>query len=153
MNANQLVLAEGGNPLTHSIYNLEGGSFNVANAANIGKAPGAGDPFAGGSNGWMYISGGVATFGSLLFGTDPTDQIHMLPGTGILRVLQSNYSTSAALADIAANKITGSGLLVTTVSVNNNSYTQISGVPEPASLFLMFVGAAGLIVAQRYGKS
>ena len=148
MDASQLVLAEGGNPLTHSIYNLQSGVFNVANAANIGKAPGAGDPFAGGSNGWMNISGGVATFGSLLFGTDPTDQIHM-SAAGILRVLQSNYSTAAALADIASNKITGSGLLVTTVSVGNKTYTQISAVPEPSSIVSMIVGASGLLLARR----
>jgi hypothetical protein len=149
MDANQLVLAEGGNPLTRSIYNLQSGVFNVANAANIGKAPGAGDPFAGGSNGWMNISGGIATFGSLLFGTDPTDQIHM-SGTGILRVLQSNYSTAAALAAIASNKIEGSNLVVSTVSANNKTYTQIAAVPEPASVFSLIVGISGFAMARRF---
>lgn len=139
VNANQLVLAEGGNPFTSALYDLQAGAFNVSGAANIGKAPGAGDPFAGGSLGSMNISGGVATFGSLLFGTDPTDQVHM-SGSGILRVSQANYSEANALANIAAGQITGAGLMVSTYNSGNALYTQISAVPEPATGVLIGLG-------------
>jgi hypothetical protein len=141
MNAQQLVLDEGGNPFTSALYDLQGGQFNVAAAANIGKPPGAGDPFAGSSLGSMNISGGIATFGSLLFGTDPTDQIHMF-ASGILRVNQTNYSTTNAQSDISSGKITGIGLVVSTVTVGNDTYTQINSVPEPTTLSIALFGAA-----------
>jgi hypothetical protein len=147
MNAQQLVLAEGGNPLSSSLYDLKGGLFNVAGAANIGKAPGAGDPFAPFSHGSMNISGGIATFGQLLFGTDATDQIHMF-GPGILRVDQSMYSTANALADIAGNKITGTGLIVSTVAIGASTYTQVSAVPEPASVTLVIAGVVAVVTAR-----
>jgi hypothetical protein len=139
VNATNLILAEGGNPFTSSVYNLSSGQFNVASVANIGKAPGAGDPFVGSSHGSMNISGGVATFGNLLFGLDPTDQIHM-SGAGILRVNQTNYSQAAAMADIASGKITGAGLVVTTFNSGNGVFTQISAVPEPTSLACSLFG-------------
>jgi hypothetical protein len=146
MSAGQLVLAEGGAPDTASLYDLQGGEFTVSGVANIGKAPGEGDPFAN-SNGSMNISGGVATFGELLFGTDPTDVIN-ISGAGILRVNQAAYSEADALADIAGGKITGAGLVVSTVDVGNGPYTQVSVVPEPGTLAL----AAALFAAVLLGK-
>lgn len=148
MNAQQLVLAEGGNPFTASLYDLQNGLFNVAAAANIGKPPGAGDPNAGSSHGSMNISGGIATFGSLLFGTDPTDQIHMF-ASGILRVNQTTYSPANAQSDISSGKITGIGLVVSTVMVGNNTYTQISSVPEPTGILLLIGAAMGLVFRGR----
>jgi len=145
VNAQQLVLAEGGNPLTSSLYDIQGGIFNVADAANIGKAPGTGDPFAGSSLGSMNISGGIATFGELLFGSDPTDVIN-ISGSGILRVNQANYSEADALADIADGKILGSNLVVSTVS-DATPLTQIAVIPEPAGLTLaLFSVVAGTLL-------
>jgi hypothetical protein len=138
VNAMQLVLAEGGNPFTSSLYDLQSGLFNVAGAANIGKAPGLGDPFAGGSLGSMNISGGIATFGELLFGTDPTDQIH-ISGSGILRVSQATLSEAAALAAITGGQITGTGLMVSTYDSGSALFTQVS-VPEPTTFAAAFVG-------------
>lgn len=139
VNAVNLILAEGGNPLTSALVDLQSGTFNVSGVGNIGKAPGAGDPFAGGSLGSMKISGGVATFGSLLFGDDPTDQIH-ISGSGILRVSQTNYSEANALASIAAGDITGAGLFVSTYNSGNGLFTQISAVPEPSTVLLTLLG-------------
>ena len=157
VNAAQLVLAEGGGPLTNAAYNLQGGTLNVTGDANIGKAPGGpGDPF-GGSYGVMNLSGGVATFGDLLFGNDtvnldndPTDVIN-LSGSGILRVDQANYSEADALADISAGKIFGSNLVVSTFN-GAAPLTQISVIPEPASVALaLFLAAAATCV--RRGRS
>jgi hypothetical protein len=146
VNATNLILAEGGDGIASSVYNLSSGQFNVSNNANIGKAPGAGDPIAN-SHGSMNISGGIATFGNLFFGLDPTDQIHM-SGSGILRIKQSNYSMASATADIAGNKITGSGLVVSTFNNGNGLYTQVARVPEPATLTLA-VALLGIAVAHR----
>jgi hypothetical protein len=148
VNAQNLILAEGGNPLTHSLYDLQSGAFNVSGVANIGKAPGAGDPFAGGSLGSMNISGGVATFGSVLFGDDSTDQIH-ISGAGILRVNQNNYSEAAALASIAAGDITGAGLIVSTYNSGNGLFTQISAVPEPSTALLTLLGLCAMACSRR----
>jgi hypothetical protein len=148
MNAQQLVLAEGGNPFTSSLYDMQSGLFNVAGAANIGKAPGAGDPFAGSSLGSMNLSGGIATFGELLFGTDPTDDLN-ITGTGILRVDQANYSEADAQSDIASGNIVGAGLIVSTVVVGGTTYTQVSAIPEPSSIVLVVVALTCLAVRCR----
>jgi hypothetical protein len=124
VNAAQLVLGEGGNPLTSALYDLQDGTFNVAGNANIGRAPG-GENFPGSDLGSLQISGGVATFGDLLFGTDPTDQV-VLSDSGVLRIVQSNYSVASALADIAAGNIAGVDLSVSTVDVGGVLYTQIN---------------------------
>lgn len=152
MNAHDLVLAEGGNPLTSSLYDLQAGTLNVAAVANIGKAPGAGDPFAGSSLGSMNISGGIATFGELLFGTDPTDVIN-LSGTGVLRVSQATYSEANAIAAINAGKIVGANLIVSTISLGGDMYTQVSAVPEPTSLALGLLIAGGGLMYCRNGRT
>ena len=151
VNAQDLILAEGGNPFTSALYDLQSGEFNVSGTANIGKAPGAGDPFAGGSLGSMNISGGVATFGSLLFGTDPTDQIH-ISGSGILRVSQANYSEANALASIAAGDIVGTDLIVSTYNSGSALFTQISAVPEPSTLLLTLLGLSAAAFS-RFGAN
>lgn len=152
MNAHDLVLAEGGNPLTSSLYDLQAGALNVAAVANIGKAPGAGDPFAGSSLGSMNISGGIATFGELLFGTDPTDVVN-LSGTGVLRVSQATYSEANAIAAINAGKIVGANLIVSTISLGGDMYTQVSAVPEPTSLALGLLIAVGGLMYCRNGRA
>lgn len=118
-----LILGEGGSESTQSLYELRGGSLSVSGRANIGKAPGGDDPFPN-SDGRMAITGGVATFGDLFFGIDPTDVIQ-LSGTGILRIDQSNYTESFALSDIAAGYILGDNIEVSTVDINGTIYTQI----------------------------
>ena len=148
MNTHDLVLAEGGNPLTSSLYDLQGGLLNIEAVANIGKAPGAGDPFAGSSLGSMNISGGIATIGELLFGTDATDVIN-ISGSGILRVNQATYSEADALAAIAAGKIVGANLIVSTVMVDNSTLTQVSAVPEPSSMALLL----GVVLLTRSSAS
>lgn len=122
--ATQLVLGESGGPSSQATYALQSGTMNVSGVANIGKAPGAGDPLAN-SHGTMLVSGGTATFGGLLFGVDATDFIS-ISGDGLLRVLRSNYSEADALADIAAGNITGTNLWVSTVDLAGLAYTQIN---------------------------
>jgi len=146
MNANALILGEGGNSLNSSIYDLQGGTLNVSATANIGKPPGAGDPFVGSSLGSMNISGGVATIGELLFGSDPTDVIN-ISGSGVLRVSQTTFSEADALAAISGNKILGTGLNVSSVNVSGLTYTQVTAVPEPVSV--VYVMAIALILSGR----
>ena len=129
VNATQLILGEGGNTLTSSLYDLQDGTFDVSGNANIGRAPG-GENFPGSDLGTLQISGGVATFGDLLFGSDPTDQV-IMSDTGILRVEQTNYSLADAMADIAANNVVGTGganLALNTVDVEGTFYTEIAAL-------------------------
>ena len=127
VNASQLILGEGGNASSQATYDISGGSLKVSGNANIGKPPGAGDAAAGNSHGTMHISGGIATFGDLLFGTDATDFIQ-LSAAGLLRVQQANYSIGDAQADILAGKITGSNLWVSSVNLSGVLFTQIISV-------------------------
>ena len=121
---NALILGEGGGESTQSLYELRAGTLNVSGRANIGSAPGGDDPFPN-SNGRMTISGGIATFGDLFFGIDPTDVIE-LSGTGLLRINQAYYTEDFALFDISAGSILGSNLEVSTVDVGGLLYTQIT---------------------------
>jgi hypothetical protein len=122
--AGALILGEGGGESTESLYELRGGTLNVSGRANIGKAAGGDDPFPN-SDGRMLISGGIATFGDLFFGIDPTDTIS-LSGTGILRINQSNYIEDYAYYDIGAGYILGSNIEVSTVDIDGVLFTQIT---------------------------
>ncbi len=128
-----LILGEGGGESTQSLYELRGGSLNIAGRANIGKAPGGDDPFPN-SDGKMVISGGTATFGDLLFGVDSTDVIE-LSGNGLLHIDQANYTESFATTDISLGYILGDNLEVSTIDVGGVLYTQITSFTALAGDF------------------
>ncbi len=129
INAANLVVGEGGTTDTLSTYNLSGGTLTLLGSANIGRGLG-GDPFPVGSNGMLKISGtGLATFEDLYFGTESTDVIQ-ISGDGVLRVNQYAYPEATALADIAAGKILGNELEVSTIDLFGLPYTQIISTAE-----------------------
>ena len=124
VDAAQLILGEGGNSASQATYYLSGGALTVSGIANVGKAPGGGDPIAN-SHGTMTVSGGIAVFGDLLFGNDATDVIN-LSDNGVVRVRQANYSPAEAMADINLGNFVGAQLSVSSIVVGAVMYTQIT---------------------------
>lgn len=120
----QLILGEGGNSASQARYDLHGGALTVSGSANIGKAPGAGDPIAN-SHGKMTITGGVAMLGDLLFGNDATDVIE-LAENGVVRVRQANYSLAEASNDVTLGNFVGEQLFVSSIAIAGTMYTQIT---------------------------
>ena len=153
---NNLIWGEGGDPAwgSRSEYNLSGGQLTIGQALAIG-----GDVTfpAPNSNGRVNVSGGTVTANNLVFDTFPGEEaILSISGSGIVRINQANYSTSAANADIAGGFIIGSMLNVSTVNVSGTNYTQIvsSGgaalaVPEPKAGVLLIVGLGAVLATTR----
>jgi hypothetical protein len=128
VDAQNLVLGEGGDAESHSNYFLHAGTFNVSGVANVGKGLGADTLIH--SYGSLTISGGTATFNDLQFGIDEQDFVRIV-NDGMLNVRQSNYSVSEALADIGANRIVGPLLSVSTTQLAGINYTSIVSLALP----------------------
>jgi hypothetical protein len=153
---NNLIWGEGGDPAwnSRSEYNLSGGQLTIGQALAIG-----GDVTfpAPNSNGRVNVSGGSVTANNLVFDTFPGEEaILSISGSGIVRINQANYSTSAANADIAGGFIIGSMLSVSTVNVSGTNYTQIVStggtslaVPEPDACVLLIAGLGAVLATAR----
>lgn len=101
-------------------------------------------------SGTIALSGSIGSTSDLSFVSGLLD----LGSTGLIRVLQTNYSIADANTDIGNNRIQGSGLTVSTFNDGSNDYTQILAVPEPTVLALAACGGAiSLAVLRRRRKT
>ena len=105
------------------------------------------------SGGLLELDGSILSTSDLIFsGTGLLD----LGFSGLINVLQSNYSIADAQNDIIASRIFASGtLLVSTFNNGTTNFTQLklesisSAVPEPATAALGLMGLAGLMMRRR----
>ena len=73
-----------------------------------------------------------------------------LGSTGVINVLQANYSLADANSDITGGRITGADTLeVTTFNNGSNDFTRISVIPEPSAALLGAIGLLGLLRRRR----
>lgn len=101
------------------------------------------------SVGTLALTGSIASTSNLTFSGGGILDLGL---SGLLRVLQSNYSIGDANTDISANSIIGDNTLaVSTFNDGSNDYTQIAVVPEPTTIAILGAGVAllGLTVARR----
>lgn len=95
------------------------------------------------SFGNIQLSGLIGSTADLLFSSGTL----FLDSTGVINVLQSNYSLADANNDITGSFITGAGALqVTTFNDGSNDFTQISVIPEPSAALL---GGLGMLMLLR----
>jgi autotransporter-associated beta strand protein len=98
------------------------------------------------SLGIVSLSGLIGSTSDLSFGSGSL----FLASTGVINVLQSNYSLADAAEDIGANRITGAfAPQVSTFNDGFNTYTQISAIPEPSTALLGGLGLLALLRRRR----
>jgi len=98
------------------------------------------------NGGTLKLTGSILNTDDLIFGGGVLD----LDTTGLINVLQSNYSIADANTDITNSLIVGSPtLLVSTFNDGSNDFTQITAIPEPSTLLLAAIGLLGLAFYRR----
>jgi hypothetical protein len=96
--------------------------------------------------GVLSLAGTIGSTSDLVFGTGMLD----LGSTGLIRILQSNYSISDANTDIGNSLIFGDDtLLVSTFNDGFNDFTQITVIPEPRAALLGGLGLLALLRRRR----
>jgi len=94
--------------------------------------------------GTILLTGSIESTSDLIVGNGG---FLNLGSSGVIYVLQSNYSITDADNDILAGLIFGADdLVVSTVSVGSDDFTQISVIPEPRAALL---GSLGLLILLR----
>lgn len=96
--------------------------------------------------GVLSLAGTIGSTSDLIFGAGTLD----LGSTGLIRILQSNYSISDANTDIGNSLISGDDTLqVSTFNDGFNDFTQITVIPEPRAALIGGLGLLALLRRRR----
>lgn len=99
------------------------------------------------SLGDLYLSGMIGSTSDLVFTSGGSIFLGL---TGVINVLQTNYSLLDANGDITGGFIEGEGdLKVSTFNDGFNDFTQISVIPEPSAALLGAIGGLFLLRRRR----
>jgi hypothetical protein len=97
--------------------------------------------------GQLFLAGAIGSTSDLIFLAGGKLD---LGTTGLIRILQSNYSISDANNDISNNSIfAGDNLQVSTFNDGFNNFTQITVIPEPSAALLGSLGLLALLRRRR----
>lgn len=116
------------------VVNISGGLWETGDKLEVGE-----DAVDGGS---LFVTGGILRAEE--FGSVAGDGLIQIDGEGVIQFLSSEESVGDVLGYIADGFFTTTGPLlgVSSVDVAGVTYTQISVVPEPATLGSVLLGLA-----------
>ncbi len=118
---------------------LGDGLLEISDILRVGISDG------GVNTGVFNLSGGMAVLNNMdIYGDDSYIDIT----GGELLILNSNWDVDAVNAAIAANDIintSSEGLYVTTTDIEGSTYTSVTIVPEPATVFILGLGGLAFL--------